>query len=61
MAEVIGYTEVPLDCRFSRVRTEETTLGNFIADLMITECDADIAIHNGGSLRANVVFPEGPL
>lgn len=50
-----------MDCRFSRVRTEETALGNFIADLVRTECEADFSIINGGALRANIVFPVGPL
>lgn len=61
MNEVIAYTDEALEGRFSRVRTEETTLGNFIADLMMTECEADIGLINGGCLRANMVFPKGPL
>lgn len=61
LSEKIAYTEVDLDCRFSRVRTEETTLSNFLADLIKTDCEADIAIANGGGLRANVVFPAGPI
>ena len=56
-----GFSEVELDCRFSRVRTEETNLGNFMADLMMTELNADIALSNGGCLRANQVFDKGAL
>ena len=55
----VGSSAVSLDCRFSRVRTEETNLGNFIADLMWTEYDADIAICMAGMLRANNAFPRG--
>ena len=43
------------------MRTEETALGNMMADIMRTECDADLALSNGGCLRANQVFEPGPL
>lgn len=59
LKEVIAYSTVPLDCRFSRVRTEETGLGNFFADLIRTESEADVSFFNSGSLRANMVLPEG--
>jgi 5'-nucleotidase len=59
--ENVCFSEVPLDCRFSRVRTEETVLGNLMADLMRTECEADLALSNGGCMRANCIFDEGLL
>ena len=59
--QVIGFTAVPLDCRFSRVRTEETALGNMFADLVRTETNADLGFVNSGSLRANAVLPAGPF
>ena len=59
--EVVGFTLEELDCRFSRVRTEETTLGNLMADLMMTECQTDFGLSNGGCLRANQVYKPGPL
>lgn len=52
LSKVIFYSDVDLDCRFSRVRSEETALSNFIADLLRTDLEADIAIVNGGGLRA---------
>ena len=55
------YSEVDLDCRFSRVRTEETNLGNLCADLMRTELNCDLALSNGGCLRANCIFDKGIL
>ena len=55
------YSEVELDARFSRVRTEETNLGNLCADLMRTELDTDFGISNGGCLRANCLFEKGNL
>lgn len=50
-----------LEARFSRVRTEETNLGNFVADLIRTLWNTDIGLTNGGNLRANQVIPKGPL
>jgi len=35
MEEVVGYTAVELECRFSKIRSEETNVGNFITDMMI--------------------------
>jgi len=61
LQEVISYSSVPLDCRFTRIRTEETAIGNFVVDIMRTECDADFAMINAGCLRANMVYPEGQL
>lgn len=55
----VGSTAVNLEGRFSRMRTEETNLGNLMADLMRTEYDADIAICQSGMFRANNVFPRG--
>ena len=61
MEQEVCYVTEALDCRFSRVRTQETSLSNMIADLMKTELDADLALTNGGSLRANKVFEPGLL
>ena len=55
----VGSSAVNLEARFSRIRTEETNLGNLMADLMRTEYDADIAICMAGMFRANNVFPRG--
>lgn len=55
----IGTSAVNLEGRFSRTRTEETNLGNFIVDLMRTEYEADMAVCQTGTFRANNVFPRG--
>ena len=34
MEEVLGTFTVPLDGRFSSIRTSETNLGNFMCDVM---------------------------
>ena len=61
MKKVLGISLVPLDCRFSSVRTRETNLGNMVADLMRRAVDADVALLNAGTLRANAVIPPGFL
>ena len=35
MDEVLGTFGVPLDGRFSSIRTSETNLGNFVCDIMV--------------------------
>ena len=52
---------VPLDARFSRVRTEETVIGNWISDITRIYMATDIALLNGGGLRANRVHEPGPI
>lgn len=59
---IVGYTEVNLEGRFELVRTQETNLGNWIADVFYTEFHGvDIVIQNSGALRCNMVLPKGPL
>jgi 5'-nucleotidase/UDP-sugar diphosphatase len=52
MHQVIGETRVALDAQ--KVRTEESNLGNFIADVMRQTSGADVAIINGGTIKANI-------
>ncbi len=54
LGEVIGQTSVILDGERANVRTGETNLGNLIADSMIDVSGADIAITNGGGIRASI-------
>ena len=51
----------PLDTRFDQVRTQETAIGNFAADLMRKEHCADVAVFMGGGIRADKVYPSGFL
>ena len=48
----IGETKTQLDSRRNTVRTKEATIGNLIADAMLEGVDAEIAIANGGGIRA---------
>jgi 5'-nucleotidase len=57
----IGYTAVPLDGRFTTVRTKESNLGNFVCDLMRFYYEADCAIMAGGTIRGDQVYPPGIL
>ncbi|MCB2116380.1 MAG: 5'-nucleotidase C-terminal domain-containing protein [Rhodobacteraceae bacterium] len=55
----IGVTETPLDSRRNVVRAEEATMGNLIADAMRVQTGADIAIMNGGGIRADRTYDAG--
>ena len=55
----VGKTEGPLDSRRNMVRTQETAMGNLIADAMRGAVDADVAITNGGGIRADKQYAAG--
>lgn len=57
----VGETCVPLEGRFLKVRTEETNLGNLVADILRDASGADACILNGGTLRSDVIHPPGVL
>ena len=57
----VGETRVPLDARTSTLRTGETNLGDFVADVMRARLQADVAVMNGGGIRSNRIVPIGPL
>lgn len=50
-----------LDVTFSSIRSKEAAIGNFLADLMRKEHQADCAVINSGTLRADKVYNTGPL
>ncbi|MDY7023077.1 MAG: bifunctional metallophosphatase/5'-nucleotidase [Cyanobacteriota bacterium] len=55
--EVIGKTAVKLEGDRAKIRTQETNLGNLIADAILDKMridDGDIAIVNGGGIRASI-------
>jgi 2',3'-cyclic-nucleotide 2'-phosphodiesterase (5'-nucleotidase family) len=55
----VGVLTVDLDTRTASVRSGETAFGNLIADAMREAKGADIAITNGGGIRANKQYPVG--
>lgn len=57
----VGRTSVKLDAGSEANRTRETNIGNFIADAFRQQLDADVALINGGSIRADTIFSPGEL
>jgi 5'-nucleotidase len=61
LAKPIGSTSVPLDARSAENRTKETNAGNFIVDAFRKALTADVALMNGGSIRADEIIGPGKL
>ncbi len=53
-SEQVGQSNIRLEGEREQVRTRETNLGNLIADALLEETGADIAITNGGGIRASI-------
>jgi len=52
--EVVGKTEVLLNGERADVRSKPTNLANMITDSIKWKTDADIALQNGGGIRASI-------
>ena len=61
LAEPVGMTGVSLDALSISNRTKETNIGNFVADAYRTAANADVALVNGGSIRADLTYNPGIL
>jgi 5'-nucleotidase len=61
LGQTIGSTSVVLDALQKTNRSQETNLGDYIADAYRTHSGADVALLNGGSIRSNATFGPGPL
>jgi len=63
MKEVVGYTLVPLVGDRTPIRTQETNLGDLVADAMKWAAgpDVQIALMNAGGIRWHRTFPAGPI
>ncbi|MCR4401342.1 MAG: 5'-nucleotidase C-terminal domain-containing protein [Firmicutes bacterium] len=59
LSAVVGESMVTLDGERAHVRTRETNLGNLVADVMRAAGQADIALTNGGGIRASM--DKGPI
>ena len=57
----IGTATTALDSRRASVRSQETAMGNLIADAMREAAGADIAITNGGGIRGDKEYPAGTV
>jgi 5'-nucleotidase/UDP-sugar diphosphatase len=54
---IVGATSDPLDTRNDIVRTQESAVGDLIADLLRTAMRAAVALIDGGGIRGNAVLP----
>lgn len=61
LAVQVGATSVVLDATSLSSRTKETNVGNFVADSYRQAAGADVALVNGGSIRADLTYNPGPL
>ena len=61
LEQPIGRTDVELDIKSANVRTHETNMADFIADAFRKATGADVAMVNGGSLRADTITEPGIL
>ena len=59
--QTIGQTSVELDARSITNRTRETNIGNLVADAYRQVAQADVALVNGGAIRANTTIAPGPI
>ena len=60
----LGTSSTPLVAEESKIRGEETNLGDWVADRMVdafASCGAQVAFVNSGSLRLNQDIPAGPV
>jgi 5'-nucleotidase/UDP-sugar diphosphatase len=55
----VGRSDTELDSRRAAVRGGEAAIGNLIADAMRTATGADVALMNGGGIRANKLYAAG--
>jgi len=61
MDEILVISEVDLDARFSSIRSKETNIGNFVADVLRMAANCDVVILNSGTLRSDTIHPAGPF
>jgi len=61
LAKPVGRTAVPLDARTAENRTKETNVGNLVTDSYRLATGSDVAIINGGSIRADELIAAGRL
>ncbi|HVS83075.1 MAG TPA: bifunctional UDP-sugar hydrolase/5'-nucleotidase [Pyrinomonadaceae bacterium] len=61
LEQPVGRTAVELDVKSANVRTQETNMGDFVADAFRQATQADVALVNGGSVRADSIIRPGIL
>lgn len=48
-----------LNGKYEAMRTQETVLGNFVADIVAASTKADLVLINSGSFRSDGIHPKG--
>ncbi len=61
LAVPVGRSAVELDVKSANVRSQETNMADFVADTFRRAVDADVALVNGGSIRADTFIKPGVL
>jgi 5'-nucleotidase len=61
MKKVLCRINSPLQTKFSFIRSHESALGSFFADLIRKELSADCAILNSGAIRSDRNYDPGYL
>lgn len=61
LAKPVGRSTVALDARSAENRTRETNVGNLVADSFRKALVSDVALMNGGSIRADELIPAGTI
>ena len=61
MGATVGATSVELDATFRTIRSSESNVSNFVADVLREGAGADLCILNAGTIRADRTFAPGPL
>jgi 2',3'-cyclic-nucleotide 2'-phosphodiesterase (5'-nucleotidase family) len=62
LEEVYGHSRTVLEAEESKIRSRETSLGDWVTDRMLAafaDCGAQVAFINSGSLRLNQDLPAG--
>jgi 2',3'-cyclic-nucleotide 2'-phosphodiesterase (5'-nucleotidase family) len=58
-SEDLAKTTREINTLYTVVRSQESIMGNLVADAMRAACDADVAIISGGIIRGNKIYQEG--
>ena len=61
LSKVVGRSKVALDARSAENRTRETNVGDLVSEAFRMATGADVALLNGGSIRADTIISPGPL
>ncbi|MCM3871211.1 MAG: bifunctional metallophosphatase/5'-nucleotidase [Pyrinomonadaceae bacterium] len=61
LSQVVGRSTVALDAGTAKNRTSETNVGNMVTEAFRKATGADVALMNGGSIRADTIISPGPL